>query len=301
MDEYVFHPPRRTGFLVHAGLIILLSAAGLFGMWQATSARVGPTLLIYMLPALVAVFLVPLLLYRTSAIFGANYVVERDGIRLRWGLRAEDIPMDDVQWVGKAEEWKGRLPKPFFHIPGAVLGVRQVHDARTLEYMAASANQLILITTPGHVYAISPEDREAFLKAFRRVSELGSVTPIPARSAYPALLLSLSWSERLPRTLILLGLALSLLLLMWAALVIPGREQVSLRLDPSGRALGSVPAVQLLLLPVLNLFFYIIDAILGLFFYRRTESRPAAYLMWGSSIFTSLLFMGAVYFISQAA
>jgi hypothetical protein len=63
---------------------------------------------------------------------------------------------------------------------------------------------------------------------------------------------------------------------------------------------GSVPAVRLLLLPVLNLFFYIIDAILGLFFYRRSESRPAAYMMWGSSILSSLLFMAAIYFISRA-
>lgn len=300
MDEFVFHPPRRVGFIVHAGLIVMLVAAGLFGLWQATRARVGPTLLLYLLPALAAVFLVPLLIYRVSAIYGASYRVGPDGIRLRWGLRAEDIPMDAVQWVGKAEEWKSRLPKPFLQIPGAVLGVRHLPDSRTLEYLAARAGHLILVTTPQRIYAISPEDEGAFLKAFRSVTELGSVTPIPARSAYPVLLLSLSWSERMPRTLILLGLGLSLLLLIWAALVIPGREQVSLRLDPGGSALGSVPAVRLLLLPILNFFFYIIDAILGLFFYRRSESRPAAYLMWASSIFTSLLFMAAVYFISQA-
>jgi hypothetical protein len=181
------------------------------------------------------------------------------------------------------------------------LGVRRLPDSRTLEYLAARASHVILVTTPQRVFAISPEDQEAFLKAFRSVAELGSITPIPARSAYPALLLSLSWSERLPRTLILLGMGLSLVLLIWASLVIPGREQVPLRLDPGGSALGSVPAVRLLLLPILNFFFYIIDAILGLFFYRRSESRPAAYLMWASSIFTSLLFMAAVYFISQAA
>jgi hypothetical protein len=300
VDEYVFHPPRRAGIAVHLGLIVLLSTAGFLGLLQATRARVGPTLLIYMLPALVAVFVIPMLIYRLSALSGASYSIERDGMRLRWGLRAEDIPMDAVQWVGKAEHYKNRLPKPLLYLPGAVLGLRQQPGSVPVEYMAALTSSLILITTPRCVFAISPENEEAFLNAFRRASELGSITPLSARSAYPGLVLALSWTERLPRTMLLTGLALSLMLIMWAAMVIPGREQLSLRVWPGASAPDTVPAVRILLLPVLNFFFYIIDAILGLFFYRRRESRPAAYLIWGSSILTSLLFMGAVYFISRA-
>lgn len=301
MDEYVFHPPRRTGIILHLGLIALLGAAGLLGLLQASRARVGPTLLIYLLPALVSVLLIPLLLYRLSALFGASYIIERDGIRLRWGLRAEDIPMDAVQWVGKDEHYNSRLPRPFIYLPGAVRGLRHQPGSPPVEYMAAHIKPLILIITPQRIFAISPENGEGFLNAFRRASEQGSITPIPARSAFPRLLLSLSWTERLPRTLILVGLLLSLLLMMWVALAIPGREQVSLRLVPVGSEPDMVPAVRLLLLPVLNFFFYIIDMILGMFFYRRIESRPAAYLMWGSSIFTSLVFMGAVFFITRAA
>lgn len=299
MDEKIFHPPRRAGLVVHVGLIVLMSIIGLLGLWQATLARVGPTLLVYLLPALLAVFVIPLLIYRISALMGARYIIERDGIRLRWGLRTEDIPMNAVQWVGKAEHYKNRLPKPLFFFPGAVVGLRQGTGSIPVEYIAAHVHPLILIVTPIRIFAISPEDVDAFLKAFHRASELGSITPISERSAYPALLLSLSWTERMPRSLILIGLGMSLLLLMWVALVIPGREQVSLRLIPVGNAQGTVPAIRLLLLPVLNLFFYIIDTILGLFFYRNRESRPAAYMMWGSSIITSLLFMGAVYFITQ--
>jgi hypothetical protein len=166
--------------------------------------------------------------------------------------------------------------------------------------MAAYASPLILITTAERIFAISPEDEQVFLNAFRRASELGSITPIQARAAYPGLLLTLSLTDPLPRNLMLVGLALGLLLMMWVVLVIADQEQVSLRLWGGGGVQGSVPAVRLLLLPVLNLFFYIIDAILGLFFYRRSESRPAAYMMWGSSILSSLLFMAAIYFISRA-
>lgn len=297
VEEKVFHPPRRAGIIVHAGLIVLFSIAGLLGLWRATLARISPTLLIYLLPAVLAVFVIPLLIYRMAALLGASYTIERNGIRLHWGLRTEDIPMDAVQWVGRAEQYKLRLPRLFLNFPGAVVGLRQKTSSVPVEYLAARTHSLVLITTPQRIFAISPENEESFLNSFRRVSELGSISPITAHSSYPSLLLSLSWTERLPRSLILTGLGLSLLLIMWVALVIPGREQVSLRLMPAGSEQGTVPAVRLLLLPVLNSFFYIIDTILGLFFYRYNESRPAAYMVWGSSIFTSLLFMGAVYFI----
>jgi len=54
------------------------------------------------------------------------------------------------------------------------------------------------------------------------------------------------------------------------------------------------------LLPVLNTFFFITDLLLGFFFYRREDTRSLSYLMWASSALTSILFMGAVYFILQA-
>lgn len=300
MEEFVSHPPRRLGLIAHTGLIVLVGAAGLFGLLQATRARLGPTLLIYLLPALVAVFVIPLLIYRLSALLGASYTIERDGVHLRWGLRSEDIPMDAVQWLGRAADYRNRLARPLINMPGAILGLRHKPGSVPVEYMAAHPSPLILILTPQRIFAISPDNETAFLNAFRRASELGSITPIQARSAYPGLLLTQAWTEPLPRNLILIGLALSLLLLMWVVLVIADKEQVTLRLWTDGGAQAAVPAVRLLLLPVLNLFFYIIDAILGLFFYRRSESRPAAYMMWGSSIVTSLLFMGAIYFISRS-
>jgi hypothetical protein len=55
-----------------------------------------------------------------------------------------------------------------------------------------------------------------------------------------------------------------------------------------------------MLLPVLNTFIFLADLLLGLFFYRRTEAQPLAYLLWGSSILTALLFIAAVIFILSA-
>jgi hypothetical protein len=58
--------------------------------------------------------------------------------------------------------------------------------------------------------------------------------------------------------------------------------------------------VQLLLLPVLNALCLGVDLLGGLFFYRKPESQVFAYVLWGSGVVTSLLFLIAVFFILKA-
>jgi hypothetical protein len=80
-------------------------------------------------------------------------------------------------------------------------------------------------------------------------------------------------------------------------LIIPSRPQIVLGFQPEGTQFDLVPSIQLLLLPILYFFFYLADGISGLFFFRRDENHPLAYLLWGSSIFAGLLFLVGVYFI----
>jgi len=157
-----------------------------------------------------------------------------------------------------------------------------------------------LITTPERAFAISPADSIEFLKTFQQLMEWGSLTSFPARSLFPDLLLFRSWSDRPARILLVVGLLLSLGLMAWVGFALPARAQVALRLTPEGSPVDFVPAVRLWLLPVLNTFFFLADTLLGLFFYRRGETQPLAYLLWGVSVVTSLGFLGAVYFILQA-
>ena len=72
-------------------------------------------------------------------------------------------------------------------------------------------------------------------------------------------------------------------------------------ISPTELADEYVPAVQLMLLPVLNILFFVVNSSLGLFFYQRMEIRPLAYLLWSSSVVVSILFIGAVFFILRAA
>jgi hypothetical protein len=144
---------------------------------------------------------------------------------------------------------------------------------------------LVFIATQGSLYAISPEDPAAFRRAYQRYAEMGSLTPLAPRSIYPTFLVSRVWNERPARYLLLAGLALSLVLLVWVSLVAPGYGQISLGFNPDGSLREAVPAVQLLLLPLVNAFFFLTDLILGLFFYRRGDQQlPTIALPSGLSV-----------------
>ena len=226
--------------------------------------------------------------------------MERDGFRLLWGLRGEDIPMNRVLWVSMADTPDHPLLKPRLRWPGCVLGRRRQPDGTIVEFMAARSKPLTLISTPGRVFALSPQDPLAFMQAYQRLSELGSLTSIAPRSYYPNFLLARLWADLRARTLVLAGFALSLALVIWVSLAIPGRAEIALRLTPAGAPLDPQPSIRLLLLPVLNGFFFSIDLLVGLYYYRKAESQLLAFLLWGSGVLTCLLFLGAVAFILRA-
>jgi hypothetical protein len=266
-----FYPPRRSGLIFHAAAILFLLAASGLGLWQASSASIGPTFLIYLLPALISVPVIFLLAYRAYALFSASYQLERDGLRLRWGLRSEQIPMDALVWVGLARDFPQPAPLPRVHWPGAILGQRRLPDGRSAEYMAARSRDLVLIAAGERLYLISPLDPAGFLQAFHRLAELGSLTPLPWKSDYPAFLLLRVWRSRLARGLLLVGLIFNLAAFAWVSLAVPGLAAVALGFGP-GRE--PVPSVRLLLLPIISILFYLLDFAAGLYYFRRGDVPP---------------------------
>jgi len=230
-----------------------------------------------------------LFLYRGFALVQSGYTLDRDGLRLRWGLRGEDIPLPQIEWVRPAAELGFRLPLPFFQWPGAVVGKRKVEGLGEVEFLASDVRLLLLVATPQKIYAISPADGRAFIRSFRQIIELGSLTPLPSYSVLPAAFLQKVWQDRPARWLTLAGLALTGVLFILAGLIIPTRATISLGYDALRQPLDPVSADRLLLLPLLGAAAYVVDLFTGLLFYRRDDQRPLSYLLWGSSVLTPLL------------
>jgi hypothetical protein len=299
-EQYVFFPPNRRGVIFHLAAITILTLAGAWGLWQAFYTDVGPSFLLYLLPFLAAIPLVPFLVFRLSGLENASYTLERDSIRLRWGLRSEVIPMVNVQWVHPATDLGSALPLPRFRWPGAVSGTRRYPGGTMdIEYMASQPRNLLVIATPEKFYAISPANMDNFLLTYQHFTEMGSLLPPSARSVYPTVMVTRLWETRSARNLILFGALLSIGLLIWVSISIPGIDQVSLGIKPSGAPRTPIPSIRLMLLPVMNVVVYLANLLLGIGLFRRPESKNLAYLLWSTSIFVSILFLAAAYFIFQ--
>jgi len=287
--HYSFFPPRRRGlfFFTVIGLVLIITAV--FSFEKASQVNIDSQFILFTSLFLITAIPVPFLLYRIYILLRATYHIESDGIRLNWGLRVEIIPINQIEWVSLPENLSSALPGPILQIPGAIIGNRRLPGGIVLEFMGTSTQNLVIIATPHRYYAISPENPDNFIESFERVNEYGSLNPLPSQSIYPVTLIGEVWGNRYSRALLLISSFLCIGLLIWSNFI-----------TPDNTAIGSLPfknltTNQLIFLPIVNTFFFALDLSAGFFFFRREQTRPLAYLLWGASIITSMLFIGAFY------
>jgi hypothetical protein len=294
-----FPPPRRGLSLQITLIIILASISGLFGL-LASREPIGFRFMIYVLVAALAFFPLPFLIYWLYSLNRANYSLDRDRLTISWGLRTEQIPVSDVEWVRPKSAMTTPLPLPFIHLPGAVLGVRKHADLGIMEYLASDVNSLLLVATPKRVFVISPQDPNGFMQTIQNSIEMGSLSPVAPESVYLSFAVVQAWQSTLARYFWLAGLFLNIGLFTWVSLLIPTLGRVPLGFLPSGLPGEAVPGAGLILIPIVSIFFFIAGWVAGLVFYPRPDRRPLANIIWASGVLTTLLFLVAVMFIVTA-
>ncbi|MBN2045938.1 MAG: hypothetical protein JW757_13025 [Anaerolineales bacterium] len=298
-ERKVFHPPRRRGLAVNLGLSLALGLVTLALLILASQNELGPAFLGMLLGALLVAVPIPILTNRAFALIRSHYMVERDGIRLKWGFREVDIPITEIEYVELAEDLLIPLEYPRVQWPGAVTGVTQQDKLGMVEFLSAERRGMVMIGTPGHVFVISPEHPKALILHYRQVTELGSLSPLPAYSTSPSFLLVDIW--RIPRLRILLvaTTVLSLALLGLVAWAVPDLTEVSLGFDATGKPLPPVSPGQLFLLPILNIFLLAASYLLSMLFFRQQADHPLVSVLWFGNAITSMLFLIATLFILQ--
>jgi hypothetical protein len=297
INEGVFRPPRRRGLVFHIGAALAFSSAGGIAFWYSMEQQVGLYFILLLAVSLLLLSPVLLIIYRAYALSRATYRLEREGLRLRWGLRAEDIPLNIIEWVRPASELGFNLPLPNLSWPGALLGFSKARELGQIEFIASDSENLLLIATPTQIFAISPANPRAFMQAFQRTSELGSITPMAAFSALPAAYIRQVWKDRFARQAILVSMLLTIGLLVSVILIIPTRMQISIGFEPDGSPLPSMSTAKLLLLPTLSAMIVVISILTGLYYYRNEEQRMASYVILGGAGITPLLLILALVFI----
>jgi hypothetical protein len=144
---------------------------------------------------------IPLFGYRAYALLRADYYIDRDSLAMLWGLRIEDIPLSDIEWVRPASDLTRPLLLPRFRLPGAVLGTRRHPDLGLVEFIASNSRNLILIATSKRIFAISPQNAAGLVQTFARATEMGSLMPTEAKSVYPSFLITEAWESPMARFL----------------------------------------------------------------------------------------------------
>jgi hypothetical protein len=294
---YQFPPSRQRGLIIHGVLIAALAATCGAALVLTFQSSVGPRFTLYILVALATFFPLPILGYRAYALLRANYTLDRDKLHLSWGLRMEEIPLSNIEWVRPAQDLTSPLTLPVWRIPGGVLGMRHHPDLGDVEFLAAESDNLLLVATAQHVFAISPADPAAFVRNFQHAIEMGSLAPGTAHSQYPSFIIVRAWESPLARYLWLSGLFLNIGLLIWVTVLIPLLKKVPLGFSPTLEPVGPFQPLSLILIPLLSILLFVIGWLAGLFFYRRETQHPLAFMMWISSAFSALLFLLAVLFL----
>ena len=292
--ETTFFPPRRNGFILHFSMLLTFIVGSFWLFNQASRTPIGPLFAIYMLVIFLLAAAIPFLFYRLYSLLRSSYAFRPGILRLTWGLREEEIPLVNINWISMATSLEYRIPFPLLRWPGSILGIRRMDRRSDIEFMASQREGLVVIETSRHLYAISPEDPEAFMQAFQRASETGYFDPIRGQSVRPTTIVETAWQNRRARSLIAGSFLFGLAFAGWIILYVQPQANVLYTLGNTSRI---VNGTQIILLPVLNGFYYFFNLLVGLFFFRREETQTLSYLLWISSVAATAFFFVSVYLL----
>ena len=293
MSSAEFFPARNRGFTLLFVLIMVFSILTIVFTLLGNAEPIGLKFAVYLILALLSFIPIPILSYRLYALSRAVYTLDRDKLNITWGLRVEQIPISEIEWVRPLGALTGKIHMPLFHLPGSIIGFRRNPDLGTVEFMASEKNALLLIATANRIFAVSPENTHDFLLSIQRAIEMGTISLVSSRSVKPSYLMNQAWHNRLARFFWLMGLLLNIGFVIWIILLIPTLGNITLGFLPSGSPRDAVPGIGLLLLPVVSTLLVVAGWVTGLILFRRNESRPMAIIIWASGVLSTLILLSA--------
>lgn len=299
-----FRPARTLGLVLGLAFLALAAGAAALGVLQLGRVGFSAWIAVWIALPLIGLPLALALAYRLLGLLAARYQLDRDGFTLRWGLAVERLPMSAVLDVRPPAPHEVHLrPGRGLWWPGCLIGRRTFDGLGEVEFFATTgADGMLLVELEDRWLAISPSDRDGFRQAYVDVVRMGSLERIPGVRLRPDFLFNRAWADRWARSLVLTGLAASLLLLAFLAFqasTLPG--QVPFGFDAAGQPDSLVSPTRLLLLPMIAGFCWLVDLAIGLWLYRREDQRPLAYGLWGIAVVVAGLLWGASLHILAAA
>ncbi len=253
-------PASWPGFLAYlgAGVLAVLAAAFGFWAWACSSMR---------------------------------YVIDHQGLSIRWGPITHFLPMSSITAVtpGKAEMrprisgvgWWG------YHIgSGDVEGVGPVVFFSTHR----SAEELVYVRTASVAYGLSPQDPERFaaeIERFQSAKDDGGPAEATIRreliAAHPI------WADRIAQYLALAAIAVNVALWGYVLAVYPDlNNEITIEFPPIGDITTLRARSEILTIPTAASVILGVNLLSGLLF--EWKERAATYLVLSGTLFFQVLF-----------
>ena len=276
---YKFLPFRKKGIWIYI-LGVVLTLAGFIVSLNALFRVSGGAYVVFLALFLVCLISLPMAGYALYGLLKAVYLVSRDGVLLRWGMREIYLPMTEIEWVRTYESMGLEMRLPSLSWSGILRGRSFTRELGSMEFLATEPTQLVLIATAQSVYAVSPADQIGFIRSMQTALESGSISPVAGYAVEPFSFFNRLWEDRTARTLAVAGVVFNIALLAVIQLIIPQEPTISLGFTPGGSVMPALPTTNLRLLSLLSLMFAFLDVVLGINFYRVAQWRHLAYLLW---------------------
>jgi hypothetical protein len=281
------------GFLI-IGLLLLTIG---WSVIQMGAGELSVWLALWVVLPLLSLPLLILVVYRLYGLFTARYSIDRDGLKLRWGLAYDDIPIQQLARVDRAAAFNlSEMPVYSVWWPGLVIGKRHIEGLGEVEYFATrNPAEMVVVQSGDRLLAISPKNVDEFLNAVREALRMGALSTYEEVSTRPNFALARLGSDRVALLLVILGGILPVALFGYLLLVVGGiTGQVAFGFDTSGVVDTLAPPGRLLLLPMIGGASWFLDLFFGIWMYRTSTNRPLAYTLWGGAILVGGLMWGAV-------
>src|SRR3972149_6392864 len=150
-------PPRALGVLIGVILLLVGLASVALGVSQLAQASISAALLLWAGLPIAGAALGALAAYRLYGLTTARYVLNRNGIGVRWGLAVEEIPLPTVRLENPPESLRQHLrPVGVVRWPGCVVGSSEVEGLGPVEFFSPrGASGTLPVISPGGTLATS--------------------------------------------------------------------------------------------------------------------------------------------------
>jgi hypothetical protein len=215
----------------------------------------------------------------TGELIALRYELDRDALTIRSGAHRHVVPMEEIERIAPASNFHVRGALKSFRWPGYWRGTVHVEEAGDVRVHATKPlEQQLLVVTERGGYAISPQDRQGFLRDYAMRQSLGPLHTLTEGVEYGPVARWPVWHDALFWSLSAVGLLICLTLsgvLLWRYPELP--ERILFPFPPQKGVQRIASKARLLAMPGLGAVTLAVDTFLGILLHRG--ERLGAYLL----------------------